>query len=185
MTLEVVYEELQATNLGEIYTTFIMAFRISGVSYAPSAVAAASAGSPPEDSSALSGPEGRDGGLWTADLLSQLDLSGGGGTKATQILDLIDAEVVIGSGESATVYRSPFAGDPVSMSVYMADLMDSVTTQDSEVIPGRINLNQCPAELLYGIPLLSEDAVQAILQERDRCRMILSGDLKRGRWRKA
>ena len=85
----------------------------------------------------------------------------------TQVLDLVDAEVTLGNGDEAVTYQSPFAGDPVSMAVYMADLMDSVTTQDSAVMPGRINLNECPAELLYGIPLLSEDAVQLILDQRD------------------
>jgi hypothetical protein len=34
-------------------------------------------------------------------------------------------------------------------------------------MPGRINLNECPAELLYGIPLLSEEIVQAILENRE------------------
>lgn len=165
--LELVYEELQGTNLGEIYTTFIMAFRISGIANSPSSIAAAAAGQPADSSAAVQSAQGRDGGIWTADLFDQLDLSGGGGTSATQILDLIDAEVVIGEGDNATVYMSPFAGDPVSMSVYMADLMDSVTTQDSAVMPGRINLNECPAELLYGIPLLSEEAVLSILQERN------------------
>jgi hypothetical protein len=45
-------------------------------------------------------------------------------------------------------------------------LMDTLTTQDSPVMPGRLNLNECPAELLYGIPLLSEEMVQAILENR-------------------
>ena len=156
--LEVLDEELQATGLDEVYTTFLIAFRISGVSYSPSAVATESSGA---------GPEGHDAGLWTADLLSQFDLSAGGGTQAAQILDLIDSEVVIGTGDRAAIYTSPFADDPVSMSLYMADLMNSVTTVDAEVIPGRINLNDCPAELLYGIPLLSEKAAQAIIEERD------------------
>jgi hypothetical protein len=45
--------------------------------------------------------------------------------------------------------------------------MDSLTTQDVDLMPGRINLNECPAELLYGIPLLSEETVQTILESRD------------------
>jgi DNA uptake protein ComE-like DNA-binding protein len=165
--LESLYEELLETNLGEIYTTYIIAFRISGFANSPSAIAAASAGQPESSSAAVEGAQGRDGGLWTADLFDQLDLSGGGGTKATQVLDLLDSEIVIGTGRDAVVYTSPFVSDPVSMSVYMADLMDSVTTQDSAVMPGRINLNECSAELLYGIPLLSEESADAILQERN------------------
>ncbi|KAA1259422.1 General secretion pathway protein K [Rubripirellula obstinata] len=165
--LEVLYEELLETNLGEIYATYIIAFRIGGFANSPSAIAAAAAGQPADSSAAVQGAQGRDGGLWTADLFDQLDLSGGGGTNATQILDLLDSEVVIGTGDDAVVYTSPFVSDPVAMSIYMADLMDSVTTQDSAVMPGRINLNECPAELLYGIPLLSEESASAILQERN------------------
>ena len=53
------------------------------------------------------------------------------------------------------------------MGLYMPILMDTLTTQEVEVMPGRINLNECPAELLYGIPLLSEEAVEGILETRD------------------
>ena len=42
-------------------------------------------------------------------------------------------------------------------------------------MPGRININECPAELLYGIPLLPEETVEAILETRD----INSDDLNR------
>ena len=33
-------------------------------------------------------------------------------------------------------------------------------------MPGRINVNECPAELLYGIPLLDEEQIQLILESR-------------------
>ena len=44
--------------------------------------------------------------------------------------------------------------------------MDALSTQSAEVMPGRLNINECPAELLYGIPLLSEEIVQGILEAR-------------------
>ena len=75
--------------------------------------------------------------------------------------------MTVGSGDSARSYTSPFAGDPISMSIYMSLLMDSLTTQDVDQMPGRINLNECPAELLYGIPALSEEIVEAILENRE------------------
>lgn len=62
---------------------------------------------------------------------------------------------------------SPFAGDPISMAIYMALLMDSLTTQDAEFMPGRVNLNECPAELLYGVPLLSDEVVEEIIESRE------------------
>ena len=52
------------------------------------------------------------------------------------------------------------------MAAYMPVLMDTLTTQDVAVLPGRINLNECPAELLYGIPVLDPETVDAILEAR-------------------
>ena len=176
--LESLYDQLQGTSLGEIYTTFIVAYRIAGQSNtelrgAEQTANNGSGGDSNEPEGESDGgeesrdPQTRNGGIWTADLFDKLDLSGEGSNSLTQILDLVDAQVTIDNGGETVTYQSPFVGDPVSMAVYMADLMDSVTTQDSEVMPGRINLNTCPAELLYGIPLISEEAVQLILDSRD------------------
>ncbi len=99
--------------------------------------------------------------------MSEIDLTGGGGTTLSQILDLIDSTVTVGDGEQARSYTSPFPADPISMSIYMPLLMDALTTQDAPVMPGRLNLNECPAELLYGIPMLTEETVQAILENRE------------------
>ena len=52
------------------------------------------------------------------------------------------------------------------MPIYLPILMDALSTQDVDVMPGRINLNRCPAELLYGIPLLDEETVNLILEAR-------------------
>ncbi len=103
---------------------------------------------------------------WSVEALDEFDLTGGGGTDYTQILDVIGAEVTVGDGEDATTYRSPFGDDPISMASYLPLLMDTLTTQDVAVLPGRINLNECPAELLYGIPTLEEETVEEILQAR-------------------
>jgi hypothetical protein len=99
---------------------------------------------------------------WTSDVLSSMDLTGGGGTKLNQVLDLIDAQVQV----NGQTYLSPFKNDPVLMATYMPLLMDAMTTQDAAVIPGRLNWNECAAELLYGIPLLDADTVAAILDAR-------------------
>ncbi len=112
---------------------------------------------------------------WSSDVLEEVDLTGGGGTDLTQILDLIGAEVTIGDGENATTYVSPLTEDPVSLAGSLPLLMDTLTTQDVAVLPGRINLNECPAELLYAIPVLDPETVDAILQARQDD----SGDLNR------
>ncbi len=52
------------------------------------------------------------------------------------------------------------------MALYMPLLMENFSAQDFETMPGRININECPAELLYGIPLLDEETANAILEAR-------------------
>ena len=103
---------------------------------------------------------------WSADRLGDLDLTGGAGNRLTQMLDLIDAEVTLGDGDAAVTYRSPVASDPISLAAYLPLIMDKLTTQDVAVLPGRINLNECPAELLYALPVLDGDTAEAILEAR-------------------
>ncbi|HBJ37716.1 MAG TPA: general secretion pathway protein GspK [Planctomycetaceae bacterium] len=100
--------------------------------------------------------------IWTADAFDQVDLTGGGGTKFSQVLDLIDGTVTL----NGTTYMSPFTSDPLQMAAYMPLLMESLTTQNFQKMPGRININECPAELLYGIPLLDAETADAILEAR-------------------
>ncbi len=170
--LELLYEDLVEALGNELYASFIVAYRIGGASTSAAATLSnasaggltAVSGDPFRESS--QNQQAQPGGPWTADLLEQLDLTGGGGTSLNQVLDLIDATVTVGQGDNARSYTSPFPGDPISMSIYLPIIMDALTTQDVDVMPGRINLNECASELLYGIPLLSEETVEAILEAR-------------------
>lgn len=174
--LELLYDELSAAMGDDLYASYIVAYRMSGQSNSLAAAVTGQGGNTGGDSdsgssrggSGNSGSSGQaqDGGPWSADLISELDLTAGGGTSLTQILDLIDSTVTVGQGDQARTYTSPFASDPISLSTYLPLLMDALTTQDAPLMPGRLNLNECPAELLYGIPLLSEETVQAILETR-------------------
>jgi hypothetical protein len=156
--LELLYEELVDALGDESYASFIAAFRIAGQSGSAQAAG------------------GQNGAVeWSADALGQLDLTGGGGTELTQILDLVGATVTIGDGNNQTVYRSPFEDNPIAMALYLPLIMDSLSTQDFDMMPGRINLNECPAELLYGIPLMTEEIVDAIIESRE----VESDDLNR------
>ena len=96
--------------------------------------------------------------------MSDLDLSAGGDNKFTQVLQLVDATVTIGSGNNARTYASPF--DLLTLEAYLPIIMDRLSTSDSASMPGRININECPAEMLYGIPLLTEEQVGLILESR-------------------
>ena len=178
--LEVLYEELTEALGDDTYASFIVAYRIAGQSTSLVSLAAGAGGGDAGGGDAGGGDAGgggggnqadaaaESGGAWSADLLEQMDLTGGGGTSLTQILDLVDATVTVGDGDRARSYTSPFTSDLTSASlvVTMPLLMDALTTQSVDVMPGRINLNECPAELLYGIPLLSEETIELILESR-------------------
>jgi len=99
----------------------------------------------------------------------ELDLSQPGNEEAKlkQVLDLIGAKVRVKfqGDEENTVLQSPFAEDLVSMNTYMTTLMDHVTIADT-TIPGRININLAPREILAGIPGISEESVEMIINSR-------------------
>ncbi len=158
--LEILYEDLLEGLGNDLYASYVVAYRYGGQSTS-AASALANIGNGNTATAAKSG------GAWTPDVIQSMDLTAGGGTSVTQILDLVGSTVTIGNGNNATSYTSPFPADPISMSIYMPILMDALTTQESPVMPGRINVNECPAELLYGIPMLSEEVMQAILENRE------------------
>lgn len=176
--LEMLFEEISTTIENPDYATFVLAFRIGGQSTAQASLGGSSGSGPSSTGSNPSGSGSSPGtgsgsasgggasaspaSIWTADEADKLDLTGGGGTQLTQILDLIDATVTI---ENQT-YRSPFTSDPIQMAAFMPLLMESLTTQDFDKMPGRININECPAELLYGIPLIDQETADAILEAR-------------------
>jgi hypothetical protein len=91
-----------------------------------------------------------------------MDLSGGGGTRLTQLLDLVNAQVTVDN----QTFLSPFVEGPLAQAVYMPALMANLSTQDYKSMPGRININECPAELIRGIPLISAEVAEAIIEAR-------------------
>ncbi|QDV43527.1 General secretion pathway protein K [Stieleria neptunia] len=158
--LEILYEDLTEVLGDDVYASFICAYRMSG---APS-TSLAGAALPDAANAAPDDQPANDGGVWTADLLENFDLSAGGSVEFTQVLDLIDATVTVGGGDDAVTYRSPF--DLLTAGIYLPLIMDKLVTGDTPAMPGRINVNECPAELLYGIPFLTEEQVGMILEAR-------------------
>ncbi|MDV6031576.1 MAG: general secretion pathway protein GspK [Phycisphaera sp. RhM] len=158
--LEILYEDLTDVLGDDVYASFICAYRMSG---APS-TSIAGAALPDAANAAPGDVPANDGGIWTADLLENFDLSAGGGIEFTQVLDLIDATVTVGGGDDAVTYRSPFT--LLTAGIYLPLIMDKLVTSDTPAMPGRINVNECPAELLYGIPFLTEEQVGMILEAR-------------------
>ncbi|WP_417736088.1 general secretion pathway protein GspK [Rosistilla oblonga] len=155
-------EQLQAdlTDVlgNEDWASFIVAYRVAGQSGAT-----ASTGGDSDAAEAVSQASG--GQAWSSSVLSTLDLSEGK-VEVSQLLDLVGATVVVGEGNDQTVYQSPFANEPLSMATYMPYLMGLLTSKDYDSMPGRINLNECPAELIYGLPILEEETALALVEAR-------------------
>ncbi|MFI4876701.1 MAG: hypothetical protein ACIALR_15225, partial [Blastopirellula sp. JB062] len=88
----------------------------------------------------------------------------------TSALDLIDAVVAIspqsdsGQGGRTQYMQSPF--QQLSAAEWMPDFMELLTVNQAPIIPGRININQAPRELLVAIPGMTEEAAEAIIAQR-------------------
>lgn len=148
-------EALQA-ELSEVFsdewTNFILAYRLYG---------------PSDDDG--SGPPQEANSTSAADL--KLDLTQQPKGTFSQVLDLIDATVQVpGEGEEGRsqpeTVVSPFTSDLLTMASYLPTLMDNVTTLEADSIPGRININQAPYEILLGIPGMTEEIAEQIINLR-------------------
>ncbi|MCR4412264.1 MAG: general secretion pathway protein GspK [Thermoguttaceae bacterium] len=84
------------------------------------------------------------------------------------VLDLIGdkIEVQFKNENQKKVIESPFPNVPLVMNSYIATLMDNLTVQTAQVLPGRINVNQAPRAVLLGIPGMTEDIVDQIIAQR-------------------
>jgi hypothetical protein len=163
--LETLYEDLSDTLGNEDYASFIVAYRMAGQPSGAAGLAGSDGGNASQQNNrGQGGDDAADGGIWTADRLEALDLSAGGTVEFNQVLDLVEATVTIGNGDNSVSYQSPFT--LLTAGLYLPLIMDRLSTSDNATMPGRINLNECPAELLYGIPLLDEEQVGLILEAR-------------------
>lgn len=112
------------------------------------------------------GPSSGSGGGSNAVTSVNLDLSQPGQTQISQVLELIGAAVEVRQGDETVTLQSPFEDNPIAMSVYLPSMMDNMTINPAPVIPGRININQAPYEILLGIPGMDEEIVNEILNQR-------------------
>jgi len=96
-----------------------------------------------------------------------LDLTQEGGSKFTQILDLVGAKVQPNLDGSQVVLAPVFPEGPAAMGLYLPALMDNCTIANAATIPGRININQASRDVLLGIPTMTPEMVDTIIQERD------------------
>ena len=103
---------------------------------------------------------------WTESALESIDLSQAGSIKFNQVLDLFDGTVTLEGPAGAVTYTSPLSSLPMDLANSTPLLMDYLTTVTAPAIPGRINIMECPQEILRGIPGLTDEVVDQILEAR-------------------
>lgn len=188
--LELLYEDLVAVLGNETWASFIVAYRMGGSpggdGQSPMVKLAQMALTESEsqdgvlgsqlDALSAAGPGGggQETEPWTPDMLSQFDLTQGGSVQFNQVLDLIDATVSVGGqggggqggGGGDTTFSSPFTSLPLDLANSTPVLMNYLTTVDGPALPGRINIMECPQEILFGIPGIPDEIVEEILEAR-------------------
>ena len=106
--------------------------------------------------------DGNDEGVSASE--AQLDLNQSAQRPINQVLDLIGKQVTVTGGGGNEVLRCPFPEEGIIL--YIGQLMDNVTVNESPTIPGRININQASRSILMGIPSINEDIVEQIIAQR-------------------
>ena len=137
--LEKLYNELSQLNAQ--WATFIVAYRQSGPY------------------------EGEEPGEMLA---GEPDFQQAGQTQISSVLDLIGkkTQVRLPGSQQPIVMASPFPPEVIVMATYLPTWMDSCTVNPSPIIPGRININQAPRPILMGIPGMTPEIVDLIVDLR-------------------
>ena len=102
---------------------------------------------------------------WSASAVP-LDLTSGGNAQIQQVLDLIGATITVEQEGEQVTFTSPFEDDPVSMAIYMPALMQYTSVSDQPSYPGRINLLQAPREIILGLPGMTAELADLLLEAR-------------------
>jgi hypothetical protein len=153
--LQTLWNDLN-TALGESLANFIIGYRLYGGTSAGQG--GGNRGGPG------GGPNVEYGTLRKEDL--DLDATENLG-QVRSLLDLIDAEFAITRDNRTTRYRSPLVSDDLSsLRDLLPEVLDKLTTTQATELPGLVNINTAPREVLFCLPDLSEVDVQNILDNR-------------------
>ncbi len=100
----------------------------------------------------------------------ELNLARGDRRGIRSVYELIGITVTANEegpeGDQTYTYESPWSGEPGSMASYLPELFDALSVSDDPYIEGRINVNQARRDVLWGVPGMSEELVEAILEAR-------------------
>jgi len=166
--------------IGPEAAEFIVAFRLAGESDTGSSQqSGGGGGSGDDDRGDGGGNDGPSGGggegsgessggeTGSEDTMrAGLDLSAEGSVQITSLYQLIDAEVEIEDGGQERTIPSPWQNTPEVISEEWPLVLQLLTTTADPIIPGRINVNTAPREVLLSVPGLDETTVDSILAAR-------------------
>jgi hypothetical protein len=105
---------------------------------------------------------------WTADAFSALNIDTSQAPTANirQVLDLIGAQFTAQVNGQPVTFTSPLDPSPVAMAVYLPTIMDKLTAVSATVLPGRININEAPREILRGLPGMTAEILDQLIEAR-------------------
>ena len=105
---------------------------------------------------------------WKADLFDSLkiDTSQGASGKVKQVLDLIDAQFSATVDGEQVTFTSPLSSSPIAMALFLPTIMDKLTAVEATVLPGRISINEAPREILAGLPGMTTEILDKLIEAR-------------------
>jgi hypothetical protein len=93
-----------------------------------------------------------------------IDLTAGGQRQIKSLYELLDGSVTVkqADGQNVTV-KSPWTSEPANMRQNLPKIMDMLATNTDQYIEGRINVNEARAEVLMGLPNMTQPIVESII----------------------
>lgn len=98
-----------------------------------------------------------------------------GSMRFQSLVDLFGGQVRVPVDGKDTLLKSPWAADPVTIRRVLPMLEQMLTTVDSDVLPGRISINDAAEVVLRTIPGITESAASAIVRMQSEIRQTESG----------
>lgn len=93
----------------------------------------------------------------------EIDLSKGGKNSIDSLWQLIGSKTTLTIGGVQKTLKSPWPSDAASIMVTYPLLADKLTTTKDEYLEGRININQARREILMGLPTITDQIVNSIV----------------------
>ncbi|MCY3005290.1 MAG: type II secretion system protein GspK [Planctomycetota bacterium] len=105
---------------------------------------------------------------WSASSFDSLgiDETQPGQFQVNGVLELIDASFTATVDGREVRFTSPLTASPIQMALYLPMLMDKVTTVEAPMLPGRININEAPREILGGLPGMTDEILDKLIESR-------------------